>query len=56
MKILKQIYQQKKAVNNVDLSIVRTVELLEKRIINNKEVLYELLENLNKLLDNNILE
>ena len=56
MKILKQIYQQEKAVDNIDLSIVRTVEPLEERIVNNKEVSYELLENLNKLLDSDILE
>ena len=56
MRVLKQIYQQEKAVDNVDLSIVRTVEPLEERIVNNEEVPYELLENLNELLDSDILE
>jgi len=53
MRILKQIYQQEKAVDNADLSTVRTVEPSEERI---EEVPYELLENLNELLDNDILE
>ena len=53
MRILKQIYQQEKAVDNADLSTVRMVKLSEERI---EEVSYELLGNLNELLDNDILE
>lgn len=55
MRILKQINQQEKVID--DDNVVRTVELLDnEENIDNNEESYELLENLNELLNNDLLE